>query len=913
MTGQKVLHYDILEKLGEGGMGEVYKAQDTKLDRLVALKFLPSSTTATEADKARFIQEAKAASALNHINVCTIYDIQEFEDSQGTKKFFIVMEFVDGETLRDKKNLSVKQILDIGAQAAEGLGAAHEKGIVHRDIKPENIMVRKDGRVQIMDFGLAKLYAGTEASRLTQAGTRVGTVGYMSPEQVQGQDVDHRSDIFSLGVVLYELLAGESPFKGVHETAILYEIVNVDPEPVTVRKEGLDPELDRILFECLEKDRDERYQSARELAKDLKRVRRDTARQRQSRVSTIQPTTSRDSRLYQSGSRIAPISETSEPLRRDKHNFAQRVVYNPKVFWSVSGLLLVAVIVLLFIPLSTKYASQEIKAAILPALGVRIDNTVGSNLTISPLGQYVSFIGVDSSGTSKLWLRPINSTMARPLTNATNEAYPFWSPDDKFIAYFDNHKLMKISLSEGASLPICDAVAGRGGTWNRDGIIVFAPNSTGGLFKVPYTGGTPERALKTDTLSTSLRWPHFLPDGEHFLYSSQNSQSGSSPTDEIFIGSLTADNGQPILHASSNSQYANGYMFYLRQSILLAQKFDPRSMKLAGDGMPVAENLEYYDIRILGTFSVSQTGTIIYQEENPENQRTVLFDAKGNVGRALFTNRIYRTARFSPDGKRIAFDSYDQTDKNFDVWTYDIQRNVTSRLTFSSSVDFLPVWTPDGKQIAYTSNPDNGPFNPFVKNADGSGQATRLLQLNYPVVVTDFSSDGKYIMYSAIGSSSKNSGFDLLVGKAGEGKPEPYLTTNFNEQRGAFSPDEKWIAYASDESGKAQVYIAPFKNGSGKWQISVDGGNDPKWMDRGRKVYFYTSDNKIMGVDIHESGSSLAPGRPYVVFSSSTPISHLYDINTSGTEVMGAIPNSRSAPSPITLITNWNSGAKAGQ
>jgi serine/threonine protein kinase len=916
LIGQTVLQYKILDKLGEGGMGEVYKAQDTKLDRFVALKFLPSSMTASDADKARFIQEAKAASALNHTNVCTIYDIQEYEDTQGTKKLFIVMEFVDGETLRDKRNLSVKQILEIGAQAAEGLAAAHEKGIVHRDIKPENIMVRKDGRVQIMDFGLAKLYAGTEASRLTQAGTRMGTVGYMSPEQVQGQDVDHRSDIFSLGVVLYELLAGESPFKGVHETAILYEIVNVDPEPVSVRKEGLDAELDRILFECLEKDRDERYQSARELAKDLKRVRRDTARQRQSRVSTIQQISSRDSRTYSTSSRIAATPTGDATGSETETGSFRRLLRNPTVFWTVSGIVVVALVLAILFPGFNKSTSVslEVKATILQPQGVTIVNSQGSNLTISPNGKYVSFVGADSSGTTKLWLRPINSLTARPLVNVTVEAYPFWSPDDKYLAYFDSHKLMKISLNEGTSLPICDAPSGRGGTWNQDGIIMFAPNATGGLVKVSASGGTPEGVIKTDTSTLSLRWPHFLPDGKHFLYSSQNSQSGSSPSDEIFVGSLNDITGQPIVHVSSNSQYANGYIFYVRQSILLAQRFSAGNLKLSGDAMPVAENLQYFDIRIAGTFSVSTTGTIIYQENNPDNERPVLFDTKGNVTKTLFNKKVFSFARFSPDGKRIAFDSYDPSERNIDVWTYDIQRSVTTRLTFEPSVDFAPQWTPDGKQITYSSNPGNGSFNTYIKNSDGSGQAAVLLKSTYNNIATDFSSDGKYILLTAVGFGNKNSGYDLIVlPRNGDGTPTKYLVTNFGEVAGKFSPNVKWVAYTSDESGKNQTYIAPFKSGSGKWQISVDGGGEPFWMNNGKKVYYFSNDNKIMGVDVNESGLSLSPGRPYVVFSSAITISKLFDINKAGTLILASIPNSKSTPSPITIITNWSEESKGNQ
>jgi eukaryotic-like serine/threonine-protein kinase len=917
MIGQTVLHYKIVEKLGEGGMGEVYKAQDTKLDRFVALKFLSSSLTASDADKARFVQEAKAASALNHANVCTIYDIQEYEGDQGGKKLFIVMEFVDGETLRDRKtNLSVKQVLEIGAQAAEGLAAAHEKGIVHRDIKPENIMLRKDGRIQIMDFGLAKLYAGTEASRLTKAGTMMGTIGYMSPEQVQGQDVDHRSDIFSLGVVLYELLAGESPFKGVHETAVLYEIVNVDPEPISVKIEGSDLELDRILFECLEKDKDERYQSARELAKDLKRFKRDTARQRQSRVSMVRPLLTNNTVEYASGSSVIGQTNSVDLNSVPARNLSRRVLYSPKFFWSGSAILLIILALLIAFPAFKKSADEklEIKSTILAPQGVTLVNTLGSNVTISPGGRFVSFVGADSSGTTKLWIRPTNSLTARPLTNVTNEAYPFWSQDDKYIAYFDSHKLMKVSLNEGTSLPICDAPSGRGGTWNQDGIILFAPTPTGGLFKVSSSGGTPEAVIKSDTSTLSLRWPHFLPDGKHFLYSTQNSQSGSSPPDEIYVGSLNDTKGQPIIHVSSNSQYANGYIFYVRQSILLAQQFSPGSLKLSGDAMPVAENLQYYDIRISGTFSVSTAGTIIYQENNPDNERAVLFDTKGNVAKPLFNKKVFSFARFSPDGKKIAFDSNDPAEKNIDVWTYDIQRNVTARLTFEPAVDFAPVWTPDGKQIAYSSNPGNGSFNTYIKNSDGSGQAVILLKSSYNNIASDFSSDGKYILLSAVGFGDKNSGFDLIVlSRKGENPPTKYLVTNFNEIAGKFSPNMKWVAYASDESGKNQTYIAPFGAGSGKWQISVDGGSLPFWMDNGKKVFYFTNDNKILGVDVNESGSSLSPGRPYVVFSSAITISKLFDINKSGTSILAAIPNNKNAPSPITLITNWNEETKGNQ
>ncbi|HKJ81324.1 MAG TPA: protein kinase, partial [Ignavibacteriaceae bacterium] len=492
MIGEIILHYKIIEKLGEGGMGEVYKAQDTKLDRFVALKFLPSQVTASEDDKARFIQEAKAASSMNHPNVCTIHDIQEHEG-----QLFIVMEFIDGTTLRNNKQpLSEKRILEIAAQVADGLGAAHEKGIIHRDIKPENIMIRKDGIVQIMDFGLAKLRETSGVSRLTKAGTTMGTMGYMSPEQVQGLDVDYRTDIFSLGVVMYEMFSGETPFKGMHETAIMYEIVNVDPPPVSTIKEGFNPEIDQLIYECLEKDKDERYQSAKELARSLRKFKRGSTGNRTSRMYSVNTKTF-------STSQARAVNKSGATTLKDipVKSFFSSIFYNPKLSWSFGMLFFIAAVLLLvFSFLNHKEVEvNETKASILPPYGINFDNSTGSNLTISPNGKFISFVGIDSSGTDKLWIRPVNSLTARPLTNATANAYPFWSPDSKTIAYFNKGKLMKISLDAGAPLPICDASNGRGGSWSINGTIVFSPTPAGGLYEVPSSGGKPKQIIKSDT------------------------------------------------------------------------------------------------------------------------------------------------------------------------------------------------------------------------------------------------------------------------------------------------------------------------------------------------------------------------------------------------------------------------------
>ncbi len=908
MIGETILHYKILEKLGEGGMGEVFKAQDTKLDRFVALKFLPTQLTASEDTKARFIQEAKAASAMNHPNVCTIYSIEEYND-----QLFIAMEFIDGTTLRNnKQTLTEKRILDIGVQVAEGLAAAHEKGIVHRDIKPENIMIRKDGIVQIMDFGLAKLNTAGNLSRLTKVGTTMGTLGYMSPEQVQGLDVDHRTDIFSLGVVLYELLAGESPFKGVHETAIMYEIVNVDPPPISTIKEGMDPQIDGIILECLEKDKDERFQSSKELAKNLRKIQRTLSAGRSSRMYSV------NSNILtpRSGQKLV-VNTPSKSSIGDMQvkSLFKNVFYNPKLFWSASGVLLIAVILLLvfFVFDRSKIEVQEIKSTILTPHGINFDNSLGSNLTISPDGQYISFIGADSSGIEKLWVRPINSLTARPLTIATNEAYPFWSPDSKILAYFNKGKLMKISLEAGTSLPICDAPAGRGGSWSANGTIVFSPTPSGALYKVSSSGGKPEEILPTDTTikSQSLRWAFFLPDGNHFIYSTENSYTGSTPSDAIYLASLNNLKPKKLMLTSSNCQYANGYLLFVRQSILLAQKFDTGNLKLEGEAMPVAENVQYWDSRISGTFAVSQNGKLVYLQGYQNNENLVLLDKSGNEIKKLSNMIPYTTAKFSPDGNRIVCDLYDPNEKKYDIWVFDLKRSVWTRLTFDKG-DISPDWTLDGKQITYSSNNNNSVFDSYIKNADGSNDAKLLYKSNISKFITSISNDGKYFLYMGIDYSGSTSGFDIfLLPAQGDKKPVPIAATDFNELGAFFSPNNKWIAYQSDESGKYQIYVIPFNpnnpaNSSGKWQISIDGGTFAKWMNNGKSLYFITPDKKIMGVDINESGSSISPGKPYAVFNpGNLNILKLFDINNSGTEITASIPNGKSSQPSITLVDNW--------
>jgi Tol biopolymer transport system component len=597
-------------------------------------------------------------------------------------------------------------------------------------------------------------------------------------------------------------------------------------------------------------------------------------------------------------------------------NFFSSIFYNPTISWSLAGILTIGIILLLFLFVfnSKPTEVQEIKATILPPHGVNFDNQQGSNLTISPDGKYISFIGVDSTGTEKLWVRPVNSLTARPLADASVEAYPFWSPDSKSIAYFDKSQLMKVSLDAGTSLPICDVSSGRGGSWSQNGTIVISPNSAGGLYKVPSSGGKPE-ILKADTSNKvlSLRWPHFLPDGNHFLYSTQCSASGSSPLDGIYLSSISDTSSEKLISASSNGQYANGYLLFVRQGILLAQKFDPDKLELEGEAMPLSENVQYYDVRVSGTFSSSLNGNLIYLEQNQSSEKSVLLDKNGNEIKKLLDLKPNFSVSFSPDGNKIAYDLYDAGQKNVDIWTMDLNRNVSTRLTFEKNADIYPIWTPDGKQVTYSSSSTGGVYDSYIKNADGSGDAVLLYKSGNSKLVTDVSPDGNYLLYSEINVTNGSSGFDIFaLQEKGEKKRIDILSTKFNEKFGVFSPNMKWIAYQSDESGNVQVYIIPFNansstdKASGKWQISVDGGTFPKWMDNGKKIFFFTPDNKIMAVDINESGNSLSPGKPSQIFKpGNNNISRIYAIDKTGTKIVATVPNGQSIQPPVTLVSNW--------
>ncbi len=896
MVGNIISHYKILEKLGEGGMGVVYKAEDTKLDRTVALKFLPAQLAASDQDKARFVQEAKAAAALNHPNVCSIIDIQEHD-----KQMFMVMEFVDGQTLREKiGTLSLKQAIDIGVQVADGLAAAHDKGIVHRDIKPENIMIRKDGICQIMDFGLAKLRtASSKINRLTKEGSTVGTAGYMSPEQVVGQDVDHRSDIFSFGVVAYELFTGQLPFKGVHETALAYEIVNVDAAPMSTLKPEIDATLDAIILDCLEKDPKERCQSIAEVARDLRRIRRESTRQRASRITAARPA------FVQSATMSAMTPEPASPEVQKKSN---------PLPWIISGLLFVIAAgaigyMLLPKPATPPTPLPVTRAYILPPSKVNFNVSNGGHLAVSPDGKKVAFVGTDTTGTNQLWVRPVESLAPVPLVGTNGAYHPFWSPDGKLLAFFAGGKLKKIDAAGGPVVTICDAADGRGGTWNAAGMIVFTPNSLDPLYKVSAAGGFPVAITTLDTANKiqTHRWPHFLPDGRHFIYTTQAAATGAE-SDMIRIASIDSTVDSLLMRGNSNVEYASGYLLFHRQAMLMAQPFDTATLRLTGDAVPIAEQLQYNDGRSKALFSVSNNGVLIYQSGEEQQTKFAFFDRAGNR-LTLLDTKWPREGRLSHDGKKIAYRFFDLQNRQNDVWLYEINGGRSSRFTFDLANDGSPFWSPDDDSVVFSSN-RNGKADLYIKSANGTGTEQLLVKSDDAKYVTDWSLDGKYLTYSAL--SNQKTKWDLwLLPLTGNRTPVPFLQTEFAEGSGSFSPDGKWIAYGSDESGKGEVYVRALDGTAGKWGISINGGNTPRWSRDGKTIFFQAA-RKAMAAAVRVVQSAIVVDSVRTLFDyESRGISGgIQDVSADGQKFLFLVTELHQTAPPITLVVNWDEDLK---
>ena len=882
--GTKLGPYEIVSPLGAGGMGEVYRAKDTRLERAVAVKILPEQLSKDPVRKQRFEREAKTISSLNHPNICTLHDI----GSQNGVDY-LVMECVEGETLAkrlEKGPLPLEQILKYGAQIADALGKAHCSGVVHRDLKPGNIMLTPTG-AKLLDFGLAKpaaplasaatLTAATAQSPVTEQGTIVGTFQYMSPEQVEGKELDGRSDIFSLGAVLYEMLTGKRAFEGKSQLSVASSILENEPAPISAVKPLTPASLGRAVRKCLAKTPEERWQSASDLASELKWI------------------------AESSASGGAPGHAAAGVIKRPWLTLGIWVV-------AAAAAIVVGLLYTRRTPIEPVVAHAYIKP--MPNSSFVYSGTA-AGFALSPDGHYLAYVATAPDGRSALWVRPIDSAQAQILTDTDGATYPFWSPDSRSIGFFAGGKLKKVESSGGPAYVICEASDGRGGAWNRDGDILFTPSVNSTLFRVPASGGSATAVTELDSATgeTTHRWPYFLPDGRHFLYFTGNVFSPrESLRNSIMLGSLDTKEKRLLFHSHTNAIYASGQILFMRQFTLMAQPFDLERLQLKGEAVPVADRIEEGRSVAKGVFSASENGLLTYVEGNGGTDRQLLwFDRSGKQVGQVPGLDAYSGVRLAPDGKRVV---YYLDSSGYDVWNFDLLSGVKTPLTFGSGSgqgNLYPVWSPDGRKVIFTSYRSDK-YGLYLKPADGSGTEEPLLDMvNHIRFPTDWSPDGKTLTY--IEGSLGGWGIWMLP-LEGERKPYLFHKSQFSEREASFSPDGKWVAYCSNESGAYRVYVVPFPGPGGKWQVSSEGGCGPRWRRDGKEIFYMSLDNKLMASEVKESGSSFSLGATRELFATRAyGVFGRFDVSADGQRFLvayeAAQPNAT-----ITLLVNWNAKLK---
>lgn len=872
-TGTKLGPYELSEALGVGGMGEVYRARDTRLGRDVAVKVLPQSF-ACDADRLRrFEQEARTVATLNHPNIVAIFDVGEYS---GTG--YLVSELLEGETLRDKLNagpLTTRRSIAYGSQVAEGLAAAHEKGIIHRDLKPENIFVTRDGRVKILDFGLAKLNGAAAPLGVTSPGATqttpgvvLGTVGYMSPEQIRGRQVDARADIFSLGAILYEMLSGQRAFAGETSVETMHSILKDDPPDLDTAKLQVSPGLDRIVHRCLEKEPEHRFQSARDLKFAMEAL---------------------------SGS--------------DSSAAAAGVPLSPRRPWLWPAI--AAIFALIAI---TAIATAMSRTAAVPARVMHFsiaERGEVSQLAISPDGAMLAFVSPDdTSGKPMLFVQPIGSDTPTPLPGTLGAAYPFWSPDNQYVGFFAGGHLFKVRASGGPAQPLAAVTQSpRGGSWSEKGVIVYSPDAGGCLWRV-NADGTGEAPLTEKLFAAgevTHRWPLFLPDGEHVLFYGGDFQKERTDNG-LYVTTLAAKDKRLVIPVAANAGFAQpDHLFYSDPSgRLFLREFDPDKQVTRGEPRVVLDHVSFQPSVLWAAFTVSQNGTVVANASSSA-WRSLLtwYDRTGKELGTLGQPGILYNPSISPDGRRIAVDVADTQAANVNVWIHDAAAGTATRFTFGDNEDVESVWSPDGKQVAYRAFPSAL----VIKAASGLEKERVIVRPpsnGDDVLPNAWTADGRSLVCTV---QSSRGGAQLFLVDVTDGKMTQLIPGKANHSHGQISPDGKWLAYASDESGAWEVYITTFPAAEGKWQVSQGGGTEPRWRGDGKEL-FYINANGMMTAVLVTTESGVSSGSPQQLFPvrGRAPISstdlYSYDVTRDGRRfIVNKYQKPASIP-PLEIVLN---------
>ena len=874
-SGTRFGPYEILAPLGAGGMGEVYRARDTRLDRTVAIKILPPHLSEDPILRQRFEREARAISSLNHPHICLLYDVGKQDGTQ-----FLVMECVEGETLAkrlEKGPLPLDLVLKYGVEIADALDKAHHSGVMHRDLKPSNIMLTASG-AKLLDFGLAKLNAEVAPSadtltemtsgdrKLTEKGTILGTFQYMAPEQLEGKEADARTDIFAFGTVLYEMATGNPAFIGKSKASLIAAILERDPPPISSLQPMTPPALNHLVKRCLAKDSDERWQTARDLMHELKWI----------------------------AGGDAQAALRAEGIARSNR-------------YSRAGWILVGVLSLTVLALSTVLRQRvspsptPVQFLVLPPENSYINAAAGA--AVSPDGRQLAFVASDSTGRDALWVRSLDSLTARSLAGTDGAALPFWSPDSRWVGFFAHSTLKKIDITGGPPISIGSVLAGNGGTWNRDGAIVFGTGATRLLYRVPAAGGEVVPLIKqAEAVAGGRHGPHFLSDGNHYLYDAHQAGPGRA----VYVASLDSETGKLLVQGGARPAYQQGYLLYLRGTTLVAQPFDEKRLEIIGSAFTLAEAVQ--------SFSVSQSGGVLayWTGAGANEQQVVWFDRKGNRIGSLGEPVGQTDIRISPDGTKVAAEIYDQEVSGIDsdIWLYDVLRGVKTRLTSGPGTARMPCWSPDGKHIVFSSD-RKGNFSLYEKAIDGAGDEELVLEAETAKYCESWSPDGKFLLYRTVPADNSARREVWTLPLFGDRKPVPYLQTKFDEHWAEFSPDGKWIVYTSNESGKDEVYVRPFPASGGKLLVSTSGGSQPRWRRDGQEIFYLDPGGELMAAKVKQNGSALAIDATHHLFQAHMEgFLHNYDVSADGQRFLIVTATQQKPPSPITVVVNWGAGSK---